>query len=158
MKQCTDDQRNSCLEYIKQEMIMFDAFDNDNEKQLENSNFSNTLKKRRGNERIQTGCIMEKYYDEEDEPIDSPITTTAMRQIEIGNYLKFGMDKQIESCSSVSSSNEEEYNSLNFWKHNFRLYPRLSKMAKRVFSVLATSTAVEREFSLAGNIVTKKRS
>jgi len=29
MKHCSNNQRNSCLEYIKQGMTMFDALDND---------------------------------------------------------------------------------------------------------------------------------
>jgi hypothetical protein len=37
-------------------------------------------------------------------------------------------------------------------------YPVLSKVAARVLAVPATSAAVEREFSLAGNIITQKRS
>ncbi|CAM4851169.1 unnamed protein product [Rotaria magnacalcarata] len=37
-------------------------------------------------------------------------------------------------------------------------YPALSKIAARIFSVPASSAAVEREFSLAGNIITQKRS
>ena len=38
MKQCTNDERNSCLEYIKQEMIIFDAFDNDTQSEDNNNN------------------------------------------------------------------------------------------------------------------------
>ncbi|CAF4122372.1 unnamed protein product, partial [Rotaria sordida] len=104
MKQCTNSQRQSCLEYIKQEMIMFDAFDSDTQS-IDNS------------------------------------------------------DKSKQSCSANASPlSDQEYNPLHFWKQNHSLYPRLAKIAKRVFTVPATSTAVEGKFSLAGNIVTKKRS
>ncbi len=37
------------------------------------------------------------------------------------------------------------------------MYPRLAKIDKSIFAVPATSAAMGREFSLAGNIVTKKR-
>ncbi len=75
----------------------------------------------------------------------------------LDNYLKFGIDKSKEPCPiDASSSCDEEYNPLDFWKNNHQLYPRLAKIAKRIFAVPATSAAVEREFSLAGNIVTKK--
>ncbi|CAF3321152.1 unnamed protein product [Rotaria socialis] len=36
-------------------------------------------------------------------------------------------------------------------------YPPLSKVAARIFSVPASSVAIEREFSLAGNLITQKR-
>ncbi|CAF3806925.1 unnamed protein product [Rotaria sordida] len=134
MKQCTNSQRQSCLEYIKQEMIMFDAFDSDTQS-IDNSDKSK----------------------QEDEYDDLPATTTAIHQAEIDNYLKFGIYKSNESCSAnASPSSDQEYNPLHFWKKNHSLYPRLAKIAKRVFAVPATSAAVEREFSLAENIVTKK--
>ncbi|CAF1564148.1 unnamed protein product [Rotaria magnacalcarata] len=84
--------------------------------------------------------------------------TKLSNEREIDNYLKFGTDKFNESCYSNSSLCDEEYNPLHFWKCNHALYPRLAKIAKRVFSVPASSAGVEREFSLAGNIITKKRS
>jgi hypothetical protein len=102
---------------------------------------------------------MQHYYEEEDEQSDLPTTTAAIHEVEIDNYLKFGFDKSKQSdVSANSSADEQEYNPLHFWKHNYSLYPRLARIAKRVFAVPATSAAVEREFSLAGNIVTKKRS
>jgi hypothetical protein len=36
---------------------------------------------------------MQHYYEEEDEEDDLPTTTAAMHQLEIDNYLKFGIDK-----------------------------------------------------------------
>lgn len=155
MKQCTIDQRNSCLEYIKEEMIMFDALDNDAQ-----PNDDNLISIKRAVPKDDyTLRIMQHYYEEEDEESDLPITTDAMHQLEIDNYLKFGMDVSKQSDESTNSAaNEQEYNPLHFWKRNFSSYPRLARIAKRVFAVPATSAAVEREFSLAGNIITKKRS
>jgi hypothetical protein len=102
---------------------------------------------------------MQHYYEEEDEQCDLPTTTAAIYQLEIDNYLKFAIDKSKQSdVSANSSAYDQEYNPLQFWKHNYSSYPRLARIAKRVFAVPATSAAVEREFSLAGNIVTKKRS
>jgi hypothetical protein len=154
MKQCSNTERNTCLEYIKQEMIMFDALDND----AQPINNNNTSTKRTPVKVNQTVRIMQHYYEEEDEEDDLPTTTASMHQLEIDNYLKFGLDKSKETYSSDVSSCDAEYNPLHFWKNNHSLYPRLARIAKRVFAVPATSAAVEREFSLAGNIVTKKRS
>lgn len=47
---------------------------------------------------------------------------------------------------------------LQWWKNNQQKYPKLSKLARRYLCIPATSTASERAFSKAGNIVTAKRS
>ena len=46
---------------------------------------------------------------------------------------------------------------LDWWRRNEKLYPSLSKYAKRVLAIPATSAPSERVFSVAGQIVTKKR-
>lgn len=155
MKQCTNDQRNSCIEYIKEQMILFDATND-----IAQPNDDNIkLFRQAASTDDRTLRIMQHYYDEEDEENDLPTSTAVIHQSEIDNYLKFGIDKSKPSdVSANSSAHAQEYNPLNFWMQNYSLYPRLSKIAKRVFAVPATSSAVEREFSLAGNIVTKKRS
>lgn len=155
MKQCTNDQRNSCIEYIKEEMILFDA--TAVVVQPNDDNLTSSRQTARTDDR--TLRIMQQYYDEEDEEGDLPTSTAAIHQSEIDNYLKFGMDKSKQSdIPTDSSPSDQEYNPLDFWKQSHSLYPRLARIAKRVFAVPATSAAVEREFSLAGNIVTKKRS
>ncbi|CAF1346213.1 unnamed protein product [Rotaria sordida] len=137
MKQCIDYQRNSCLEYIKQEMIIFDTLDSYT--QLKNNNKSI---RKISNDVNRTLRIMQQYYEQQDEQNDLPTTTAAIHQSEIDNYLKFGIDKLDELCSSNSSSSvDQEYNPLHFWKHHHTLYPRLTKIAKRVFAVPATSAA-----------------
>ncbi|CAF1402114.1 unnamed protein product [Adineta steineri] len=151
MKQCSIDQNNSFSEYIKQEMIMFDV-------DIESNNVSDDSARKTSNKTNQTLRIMEQYYEDESEQDDLPTTTAAIHQAKIDNYLKFRIDKSNTPCSSTSSSSIEEYNPLQFWKYNHTLYPRLAKIAKHVFAVPASSGGVERHFSLAGNIITKKRS
>ncbi len=46
---------------------------------------------------------------------------------------------------------------LAYWKINGVRFPLLQKLAKRLLSVPASSTASERIFSKAGSILTKKR-
>ena len=46
---------------------------------------------------------------------------------------------------------------LAWWKSNEQLYPSLSKYARQVLAIPATSAPSERVFSVAGQIVTKKR-
>ncbi|CAF2813346.1 unnamed protein product [Rotaria sp. Silwood2] len=111
MKQNTDNQRNSCLKYIKQEMIMFDTLDSDT--QLKSNNNKSTRKT--SDEVNRTLRIMQQYYEQEDEQNDLPTSTAAMHQSEIDNYLKFGIDKLNESCNSNSSSSaDQEYNPPHF--------------------------------------------
>lgn len=51
----------------------------------------------------------------------------------------------------------KEGNPLNWWKGNQEKYPTLAKLAKSFLCIPGTSTPSERLFSVAGNIVSKKR-
>ena len=46
---------------------------------------------------------------------------------------------------------------LDYWKSKERLFPILSTVTRQVFSVKATSSASERNFSHAGTVVSKRR-
>ena len=101
--------------------------------------------------------ISDFYSNAEDNDEDDVDQQAALRStshaLEIESYTKHGSDKSTNSHESL----HEEYNPLSFWKKMHGTYPILSKIAARVFSVPASSAAVEREFSLAGNVVTQKR-
>ena len=69
---------------------------------------------------------------------------------------------------AMSSKDELEYFSkkpvlehitdpLEWWRKNNEQFPTLSKLAKKLFCIPATSVPSERVFSIVGNIVTKKR-
>lgn len=47
---------------------------------------------------------------------------------------------------------------LEWWSDNEKVFPILSKVAKAIHAVVATSASSERMFSKAGNVVTAKRS
>ena len=47
---------------------------------------------------------------------------------------------------------------LDWWKHNEMFYPRLSILAKKYLSILASSIPSERIFSLSGTLIPKKQS
>jgi len=49
-------------------------------------------------------------------------------------------------------------NSLPFWQHYEVHLPHLAKLAKRLYSIPATSCDVERDFSAAGVLVNERRS
>ena len=47
---------------------------------------------------------------------------------------------------------------MSWWNENTNLYPGLSVVARNVLCVMATSAASERNFSLAGHVVSARRS
>ena len=58
---------------------------------------------------------------------------------------------------SEISDEEMKLSILEWWKQNQYLYPRLSVLAKKYLCIPASSVPSERGFSLAGQIVSKKR-
>ena len=66
---------------------------------------------------------------------------------EVDIYMEFKVDK------------DKTYsNPLLFWKEYQQLFPHLSKLACRIFSIPCSSAAVERTFSAAGQVVNQRRS
>ena len=48
-------------------------------------------------------------------------------------------------------------NPLDFWKPHSKEFPLLCKLAKRIYSIPATSCDVDRQFSRAGLVVNQRR-
>ncbi|XP_051780341.1 E3 SUMO-protein ligase ZBED1-like [Erpetoichthys calabaricus] len=57
-----------------------------------------------------------------------------------------------------SSYLDSEGDPLKWWKEHEKIYPRLSKVAKKYLCIPATSSPSERAFSSGGNVVTCLRS
>lgn len=60
--------------------------------------------------------------------------------------------------TKFSHVTEEIDDILMWWRHNVCNYPVMANLAKIILATPATSAPAERIFSLAGDIVTKKRS
>ncbi|CAF0930057.1 unnamed protein product [Adineta ricciae] len=92
-------------------------------------------------------------YDDDQDCSDSKKTVTssmyARREFEL--YLQMKLNKCI-------SSNDKDDNPLVFWQEQECLLPNLTKLAKKIFCVPASSAAVERAFSSAGVIISQRRS
>jgi hypothetical protein len=151
MNHLSPKQREECIEYVKQEMLLFDT-----NQQVESS----SNRKQVQLSRTTSSTYMMDFYinaenDDKDNDDQQPSSTTSSHIIEIDLHLRHGSDK---TTSEVNGDKIEEYNLLSFWKKRHASYPVLSKVAARVFAVPATSAAVEREFSFSGNIITQKRS
>jgi hypothetical protein len=65
---------------------------------------------------------------------------------------------EVDRYIDVDLQEETFLNPLVFWKRNELAFPRLSRLARRYFSVPCSSAAVERQFSAAGQIITQRRS
>ena len=48
-------------------------------------------------------------------------------------------------------------NPLDWWKTSEGMFPKMARMARDTYAVPATSSGVEREFSISGNIVNNRR-
>ena len=76
------------------------------------------------------------------------LETEVRREFE--NYMAFVVN--------IDKEKRKQWNPIQWWKVNQFRFPLLSKCARYYLHIPATSVASERIFSLAGNIVTKKRS
>jgi hypothetical protein len=67
--------------------------------------------------------------------------------------------KEVENYLNCQLSFENESETiLEWWRRNELYFPRLARVAKKLLAIPASSVSSERVFSLAGNIVNKKRS
>ena len=150
MNHLSTKQREECIEYVKQEMLLFDT-----NQQVEAS----SNRKQVQLSRTTSSTYMMDFYinaeNNDDDGDQQASSKTSSHAIEIDLYLKHGSDKM---TSAVNDGSVDEYNPLSFWKKRHESYPVLAKVAARVLAVPATSAAVERELSFSGNIITQKRS
>jgi hypothetical protein len=144
----TAKQREECIEYVKQEMLIFDV-----DQQVPSPSHRKQIRLARNT----SSSYMTDFYlvHEKDDADGQGASKTSSHEMEIDLYLKHGSNK----ATIVNSEEEaEEYNPLSFWKTKQASYPVLAKVAARILATPATSGAVEREFSFTGNVITQKRS
>ena len=152
MKHLSQKQRDECIEYMKQEMLIFDA---------DQHIISPTRNKIVSISTINSCSYMTDFYlSTENNDDESAAQQSALRassyEAEIELYLKHETDQV--HVSTAAGQQTEEHNSLDFWKKKHSSYPILAKVAARVLGVPATSATVEREFNFTGNVITQKRS
>lgn len=67
------------------------------------------------------------------------------------------VSSELETYRNLSPPADAEFDLLGWWKLHAAQLPRLSRLAKRVLAIPATSAPSERNFSAAGQIVNKLR-
>jgi hypothetical protein len=94
--------------------------------------------------------IEEQFVDPEDgcDGISSiTSSSTANKFNELNRYLAMVIDNKYKTS-----------NPLPFWEYYQDQFPYLAKLARRLYSIPATSAGVERQFSAAGVLVNERRS
>lgn len=84
--------------------------------------------------------------DDDDQTFISADTTNQTMD-ELDKYLKMSIDDQYKVP-----------NPLIFWHRHHEKFPYLAKLARRLYSIPATSACVERQFSAGGLLITERRS
>lgn len=87
--------------------------------------------------------------DEDFAGAGTPLTPQQIAEFEIAQY---------RSLPTLTHNQMSTANPLEWWKSNAGQFPNLSKIARRVLCVPATSASSERIFSAAGTLLTAKRS
>ncbi|CAF0739060.1 unnamed protein product [Didymodactylos carnosus] len=85
-----------------------------------------------------------------DDIFDLPISPDELKD-EAETKTEF--DRYIEDKTKI----DKDMNILIYWKNNKSSYPTLAKIAKRILSIPATNTSVERLFSDSGSTITNSR-
>ena len=97
---------------------------------------------------FESGNLTENINDHEENSNESDEFEFDLRKSdELDRYLLFEFDK-----------NKETTDPLQFWKNHANKFPLLSRYARSLLSMPATTASVEREFSAAGWILNERRS
>lgn len=92
--------------------------------------------------------IEDQFVDpEDDQMFDTSSIPAAQKADELDKYLKMPIDDKFKVA-----------NPLVFWQNHQDKLPYLAKLARRIYSIPATSAGVERQFSSAGFLINERRS
>ncbi|CAF2710518.1 unnamed protein product [Rotaria sp. Silwood2] len=141
---CSSKERSECYEYIRKQLKLINTESNElNQRQTDKpaqKKFKKDLFSRFESNNFVGG--EESEGSEEDIAISSRST----KSDELDRYLNFEIDR-----SKLQSD------PLPFWKEHQDKFPCLSRYARSIHSIPATSASVERQFSGAGLIINERR-
>jgi hypothetical protein len=136
LKKSSSYDKNTCKSFIRQLM----------RKVVEKQKFISTSLSHYSNKNTMESCSKKSKYFGEDYETGNVSDEYDIDDDELERYL----DKRLD-IANLSD------NPLDFWKSHHMEFPVLSKVARQIFCIPAASACVERSFSAAGNIVTKRR-
>ncbi|CAF4793878.1 unnamed protein product [Rotaria sp. Silwood1] len=146
LKSCTFIERSQCYHYIRQRLQLIDISPNElNQQQTKEP----TTKRFKADpfRRFESDDLSSQQETSGESGNESEEYPFASKKIdELDRYLSLELDR-----SKLSS------NPLDFWKEQHEKFPRLSRLARSIFSIPATSAGVEREFSAAGLVIQERR-
>ncbi|CAF2085014.1 unnamed protein product [Rotaria magnacalcarata] len=128
------------------EALLKSEFDKYHDLQQRPSSSNNNNKKRKQiheHKRANLASTLDDIFDLASSPNKSQDETET----------KTEFDKYIQDNTKI----DKDMNLLIYWKNNESTYPTLAKIAKRILSIPATNTSVERLFSDSGNTITNRR-
>jgi hypothetical protein len=143
LKKCSSYEVRECHFYIRQRIAQIKAMEKKKSQSdvlvqgspmVNNATSDEPVKKKpkRFGEDFETGNLSDEFDNENDD--------------ELSKYLEQRID--IESIDD---------NPLTFWYENRFAYPILSRLARSIYSIPATTTNVERQFSASGMMISSRR-
>ncbi|CAF4177497.1 unnamed protein product [Rotaria sordida] len=142
LRKCSNVQINSCKTYVRRQLkeiferekLKHLLLNQESERRIEKNNPAEPplKKKKRFGEEYESGDLSDEYGETEDE---------------VDKYLSMHIDPELIVD-----------NPLVFWKANQKNLPLLSKLARIIHSIPATTASVEREFSSGGLVMSERRS
>lgn len=98
--------------------------------------------------------LTEKYIDEFEEDNVAEQTAAVAAPLEL---IRSEISREVSQWKLLKRLKESTETSLQWWGRNENAYPYISKLAKQLLCIPASSAASERTFSSSGNTLTKKR-
>ena len=142
LRKCSFYEVQECHSYIRSRMVEIKAIEQKKSKSnvpencstVQNVTSTEPVKKKpkRFGEDFESGNVSDEFDNESDD--------------ELSKYLEQKMD--MESIDD---------NPLTFWYENRFTYPILSRLARSIFSIPATTADVERQFSASGMMISSRR-
>jgi hypothetical protein len=149
LKHATDAERAHAHSLVRRELTKIMETEKSDDRSVEplaTDNSSPSLRKK-------LKSYTNQFDDDTDYSESEKLTATMRSRRELEIYLQMKLQKNPHE--DVDATNED--NPLLFWKEQQHLLPNLSKLARKTFSVPASSAAVERTFSSAGVVLSQRR-
>ncbi|CAF1517704.1 unnamed protein product, partial [Rotaria sordida] len=149
LKSCSKEERLQCQQYIREQLKIINNMSTPAASEDRSEPAQKKLKLAAdlfGRFEDDNSYDIEVNEDEEAGYTSDEYVFNKNKPDELDKYLAMQIDKALLTN-----------NPLDFWKVHAKTFPLLSKLAKMIHSIPATSTGVERQFSRAGLIMNQRR-